>query len=66
LIRRAIWSSVAMFAVAPMQDVLSLGGEARMNYPSKLGGNWEWRMKDDDMNDELAKRLKEINYLYKR
>jgi 4-alpha-glucanotransferase len=63
---RLIWSSVAMFAVAPMQDVLSLGGEARMNFPSKLGGNWEWRMREDDMNDEMAKRLKEINYLYRR
>jgi len=62
---RAIWSSVAMFAVAPMQDVLALGGEARMNYPSRLGGNWEWRMKDGDLNEELAKRMKEINYLYR-
>jgi len=63
---RAIWSSVAMFAVAPMQDVLSLGGEARMNYPSRLGGNWEWRMAGDDLNDLLAKKLQEINYLYQR
>jgi len=63
---RAIWSSVAMFAVAPMQDVLSLGGEARMNYPSRLGGNWEWRMTANDMNDFLAKKLQEINYLYQR
>ena len=63
---RAIWSSVAMFAVAPMQDVLSLGGEARMNYPSRLGGNWEWRMREDDMNDLLAKRLQELNYVYMR
>lgn len=63
---RAIWSSVAMFAVAPMQDVLSLGGEARMNYPSRLGGNWEWRMREENLNDLLAKRLQEINYLYQR
>ena len=63
---RAIWSSVAVFAVAPMQDVLSLGGEARMNYPSRLGGNWEWRMREDDMNDLLTKKLQEINYLYRR
>ncbi len=63
---RLIWSSVAMFAVAPMQDVLGLGGEARMNYPSRLGGNWEWRMREDDMNDLLVKKLREINYLYQR
>jgi len=62
----AIWSSVAMFAVAPMQDVLSLGGAARMNYPSRLGGNWEWRMGKGDMSAELARKLREINYLYRR
>ena len=43
---RAVWKSVAVFAIAPMQDVLSLGGEARMNFPSTLGGNWEWRMNE--------------------
>jgi 4-alpha-glucanotransferase len=63
---RAIWSSVAMFAVAPMQDVLSLGGEARMNYPSRLGGNWDWRMDRDDLNEILTEKLRELNYLYNR
>jgi 4-alpha-glucanotransferase len=63
---RSIWSSVAIYAVAPMQDALSLGGEARMNFPSKLGGNWEWRMMDEDMSNELAGRLKELNELYLR
>ncbi len=42
---RAIWSSVAVFAIAPLQDLLDLGPEARMNYPSRLGGNWKWRLK---------------------
>lgn len=63
---RTIWSSVAMFAIAPMQDVLDLGGEARMNFPSKLGGNWEWRMKEEDMNEALAIKLKELNFVYMR
>jgi 4-alpha-glucanotransferase len=63
---RAIWSSVAMFAIAPMQDVLDLGGEARMNFPSTLGGNWQWRMKDDDMNAALAEKLRELNYVFGR
>jgi 4-alpha-glucanotransferase len=63
---RAIWSSVAVYAVTPMQDALSLGGEARMNFPSKLGGNWEWRMSENDMSAELASRLKEFNILYLR
>jgi 4-alpha-glucanotransferase len=63
---RAVWSSVADLAVAPMQDILNCGNEARMNFPSKLGGNWEWRMGEDDMNEELAGKLRELNYLYKR
>jgi len=63
---RSIWSSVAVFAVTPMQDALSLGTEARMNFPSKLGGNWEWRMKEEDMNEELAGKLRELNELYLR
>jgi 4-alpha-glucanotransferase len=63
---RSIWSSVAVCAVTPMQDALSLGTEARMNYPSKLGGNWEWRMKEEDMSEELAGKLRELNGLYLR
>ena len=63
---RAVWSSVASIAMTPMQDVLNLGGEARMNFPSKLGGNWEWRMNEGDLSDSLADRLKELNWLYSR
>lgn len=43
LIRTAL-GSVADTAIIPMQDYLGLGGEARINTPSTLGGNWEWRM----------------------
>jgi 4-alpha-glucanotransferase len=63
---RAVWSSVAVYAVTPMQDALRLGTKARMNYPSRLGGNWEWRMSEADMSDELAKKFKEMNELYLR
>jgi 4-alpha-glucanotransferase len=63
---RAVWSSVAVYAIAPMQDLLSLGTEARMNFPSRLGGNWEWRMKKEDINSALAERLRELNELYLR
>lgn len=63
---RSVWSSVAVYAVAPMQDILNLGGEARMNFPSKLGGNWEWRMVDGDLSESLAGRLREMNELYLR
>ena len=63
---RAIWSSVADLAITPMQDVLSLGSEARMNFPSKLGGNWEWRMMEEDMSEHLSAKLRELNWMYFR
>ena len=63
---RTVWSSVAVYAIASMQDLFSLGGEARMNYPSRLGGNWEWRMDADALTSELCAGLGEINYLYRR
>lgn len=63
---RSIWSSVAIFAVTPMQDLLDQGTESRMNYPSRLGGNWEWRMEEKDLSDELMTKLSELNYLYER
>ncbi|MFH1907888.1 MAG: 4-alpha-glucanotransferase, partial [Chloroflexota bacterium] len=53
---RAVWASVAVFALAPMQDLLNLGTEARMNYPSRLGGNWEWRMEEGALSEELKGR----------
>jgi 4-alpha-glucanotransferase len=63
---RGIWSSVAVYSVTTMQDLLNLGTEARMNFPSKLGGNWEWRMQEKDMNDELGRSLGELNRLFLR
>jgi len=63
---RGVWSSVAVFALAPMQDFLNLGTEARMNFPSRLGSNWEWRMKEEDMSDGLSRRLQEFNGMYLR
>jgi 4-alpha-glucanotransferase len=55
-----------VYAIAQMQDVLNLGPEARMNFPSKLGGNWQWRMSEQDMDWQIAERLKEMNQLYLR
>ena len=63
---RTVWSSVAVYAITPMQDLLGLGTEARMNFPSRLGGNWEWRMRQEDMNTEISGRLREFNELYYR
>lgn len=63
---RAVWSSVAVFALAPMQDLLGLGNEARMNLPGRASGNWGWRLHPDSLNAATLKRLKEVNYLYAR
>lgn len=63
---RGAWSSVANLAVAQMQDFLGLGDEARMNIPSTLGGNWQWRLKKEDLTDELAEKINDITKLYGR
>lgn len=54
---RAAQGSVANFCVVPMQDVLSLGSEARMNVPSSTHGNFRWRMPAGSLTKALAKKL---------
>ncbi len=54
---RICMESRARAAVIPMQDVLRLGSEARMNTPATTSGNWRWRMKPDDCTPELAEAL---------
>lgn len=54
---RAAQTSVAEFALAPLQDVLGLGSEARMNMPSQPTGNWRWRFAADAFTPELAAKL---------
>lgn len=61
-----IWKSVAVFAIVPMQDLLGLGQEARMNFPGKLGGYWSWRLCDGQFNQEMVQKIKKLNYLYSR
>ncbi|MEE4195328.1 MAG: 4-alpha-glucanotransferase [Anaerolineae bacterium] len=63
---RAIWSSVADTAIAPLQDFLNLGGEARMNLPGTVGGNWQWRLQPDQLHDFVKARIKTMNDLYNR
>ncbi len=62
----AALSSVSDLAVIPMQDILSLGGKARMNMPSTLGGNWEWRMKEGAFNKARKNRLQKMTRMYGR
>lgn len=63
---REAWKSVATWAVAPMQDILGLGSEARMNTPSTVGGNWSWRMREGQFSDGIAKELAVLSRLYGR
>ena len=57
---RVIWSSVANFAIAPMQDFLRLDNVARMNYPGREAGNWNWRMDLHYQNGSLVKDLRRL------
>ena len=65
LIRLAL-STVANQAIIPLQDVLGLGTEARMNVPSFGEGNWEWRYQPDALTDELSYRLKTLTETFGR
>ncbi|MBM3980937.1 MAG: 4-alpha-glucanotransferase [Planctomycetes bacterium] len=63
---RAAWASVASVAVAPLQDVLSLGSEARMNRPGIATGNWRWRFRADQFRPDAIPRLEELTRLFNR
>jgi 4-alpha-glucanotransferase len=63
---RWLFASVADTAVVPLQEVLSLGSEARMNYPSRLGGNWSWRFPDGALTAEIRHRLLQLTAMYGR
>ena len=55
---RALFKSPCDTVIVPMQDVLGLGSDARMNYP---GGNWLWRMKPDQLSLELSMKYYRLN-----
>ena len=63
---RGAWSSVASMAIAPIQDFLGLGSEARINTPGVASGNWQWRLKDGVLTDELAERIAKLTKVYSR
>jgi 4-alpha-glucanotransferase len=63
---RAAFASVGQFAIVPMQDVLSLGGEARMNNPGVIQGNWRWKLTGDPFRSDVAARLHDLAWLYGR
>jgi 4-alpha-glucanotransferase len=57
---RLAWSSVAALVMAPLQDVLNLGREARMNLPGRVEGNWRWRCPEDMLSEAVLQRLHEL------
>jgi 4-alpha-glucanotransferase len=63
---RLAWMSVADLAVTPLQDVLDLGTEARMNLPGRPAGNWGWRLQESQLNFGTLDRLAELTTLYGR
>ena len=63
---RALEASVADTVLIPLQDVLGLGSEARMNQPATLGGTWRWRYRAEMLTPEIALRLAEVARLYDR
>jgi 4-alpha-glucanotransferase len=63
---RVAWSSVAEFAIAPLQDVLSLDTAARMNMPGRPAGNWGWRYTAEQLTPWVLDRLGEMTVLYGR
>jgi len=63
---RSAQGSVAKYAVVPLQDVLGLGSEARMNTPGRAVGNWSWRLRPEQLEPWIAPALAEMAYNYGR
>jgi len=60
---RLAMTSVARTAIFPLQDLLGLGPEARMNHPASPIGNWRWRVKSEQLTPELAAELHELTHI---
>ncbi|MFQ5421197.1 MAG: 4-alpha-glucanotransferase, partial [Anaerolineae bacterium] len=63
---RLAYASVSHLAVVPMQDLMKLGNEARMNFPGKASGYWQWRFTPEILTQEIVWRLQELTGLYGR
>ncbi len=63
---RVLLGSIAQAAIVPMQDVLGLGSESRMNTPATASGNWRWRMRPGAFTPEYQSRLKELAIAFDR
>jgi 4-alpha-glucanotransferase len=63
---RLAWSSSAALAIAPLQDLLNLGSEARMNVPGRADGNWRWRVREDMLSLQAFQWLQDLTESSKR
>ncbi len=63
---KTAYASVANFVIIPLQDILNLGSEARMNFPGKLGGNWTWRFSWEQLDNNLPQIYRELTIIYER
>jgi 4-alpha-glucanotransferase len=63
---RLAFASVADSVIIPLQDLMSLGNEARMNFPGKTGGWWTWRYRPEMLSGTISRRLEEITELFGR
>jgi len=63
---RLAMASVADMAIIPMQDILGLGQECRMNTPSTTEGNWRWRMRWEQLNDDITGHLRHLTRVFGR
>ncbi|MDY0269019.1 4-alpha-glucanotransferase [Trichloromonas sp.] len=63
---RLAQASVARLCILPMQDLLGLGADGRMNVPGQASGNWGWRYRPGDLKPEIAERLARLVALYGR
>ncbi len=63
---RLAWSSPAVLAIAPLQDLLNLDSEARMNVPGHADGNWRWRVREDMLSSQAFQWLQHLTESSKR
>ncbi len=59
-------ASVAELAIIPLQDLLGLPAEARMNRPGTAQGNWQWRLLPDQLTSEITEQFRHVSHLYGR
>ncbi|NND72429.1 MAG: 4-alpha-glucanotransferase [Rhodothermales bacterium] len=63
---RALMASVADLAIVPVQDMLGLDSSSRMNTPGKTDGNWVWRLKDEQLNEDAIEKLRHLTVTFGR